>query len=112
MEIPNVSYVFHKIFISYIDLMEHTDIRRKKLRDQYFFECQCLRCQGKKLSWFPGGLGDHSMEDYLVAGGEIKLNKFRLFAANVFVPFIGKVVIHKIYMLLCIYSYITLLEGC
>ena len=69
MKIPKESDLFGKIFISYIDLMEQTELRRKKLREQYFFQCLCLRCQGKKLSWFPGcgrpgDNNNNSIQDY------------------------------------------------
>ena len=39
--------------ISYIDVMDHTQVRRRKLQDTYFFTCQCQRCQGSQLSWRP-----------------------------------------------------------
>lgn len=39
--------------ISYIDVMEHTIVRQKKLMDQYYFLCQCDRCLGTQFSWLP-----------------------------------------------------------
>ncbi|XP_055547017.1 histone-lysine N-methyltransferase SMYD3 [Wyeomyia smithii] len=33
-----------KVFISYIDLMDPTDVRRGRLCSQYYFECNCQRC--------------------------------------------------------------------
>lgn len=39
--------------ISYIDVMEHTLVRQKKLMDQYYFLCQCDRCTGKQFTWLP-----------------------------------------------------------
>ena len=43
--------VMARLYISYIDLMEHTEVRREKLERNYFFHCQCMRCVGKKLFW-------------------------------------------------------------
>ena len=40
-----------KIFISYIDVGEDTEVRRRKLRKHYHFDCVCDRCVGIKLSW-------------------------------------------------------------
>ncbi|XP_058816453.1 histone-lysine N-methyltransferase SMYD3 [Topomyia yanbarensis] len=37
-----------KIFISYIDLMDPTDVRRGRLRSQYYFECECDRCRDQQ----------------------------------------------------------------
>lgn len=34
-----------KIFISYIDLMDPTDVRRRQLSSQYYFDCNCQRCK-------------------------------------------------------------------
>ena len=42
-----------EVKISYIDVMEHTLIRRKKLSDTYYFTCQCQRCLGFQLTWRP-----------------------------------------------------------
>ncbi|XP_055638073.1 histone-lysine N-methyltransferase SMYD3 [Toxorhynchites rutilus septentrionalis] len=39
---------FSKIFISYIDLLNPTDIRRARLRSQYYFECGCVRCRDEQ----------------------------------------------------------------
>ena len=39
--------------ISYIDVMEHTQVRRRKLQDQYYFTCECPRCLGAQLCWRP-----------------------------------------------------------
>ena len=39
--------------ISYIDVMEHTLIRKKKLLETYYFTCQCQRCLGLQLTWRP-----------------------------------------------------------
>lgn len=36
---------FLKIRISYIDLMNPSDVRRGQLRSQYYFECDCERCR-------------------------------------------------------------------
>ena len=33
------------VSISYIDSLEPTEERRKLLRDQYFFECFCPKCE-------------------------------------------------------------------
>ena len=33
-----------EVTISYIDVMEHTSVRLKKLQNQYYFTCQCVRC--------------------------------------------------------------------
>ncbi|XP_053692913.1 histone-lysine N-methyltransferase SMYD3 [Sabethes cyaneus] len=34
-----------KIFISYIDLMDPTDVRLGRLSSQYYFDCNCQRCK-------------------------------------------------------------------
>ena len=39
--------------ISYLDVMDHTLVRQKKLLDQYYFLCQCNRCLRKQFSWQP-----------------------------------------------------------
>ena len=39
--------------ISYLDVMDHTLVRQKKLMDQYYFLCQCDRCMRKQFSWKP-----------------------------------------------------------
>ncbi len=60
--------------ISYIDVMEHTKVRQRKLLDQYYFLCQCDRCHGKKLSWrhstnimndCPKPETDQNLEDFM-----------------------------------------------
>merc|ERR1711894_22716 len=33
------------VSISYIDCLEPTEERRKLLREQYFFECNCTKCE-------------------------------------------------------------------
>ena len=33
-----------EVTIAYIDVMEHTSVRIKKLQNQYYFTCQCVRC--------------------------------------------------------------------
>lgn len=35
---------FSKIFISYVDLMESAEQRKRQLRETYYFDCQCPRC--------------------------------------------------------------------
>ena len=42
-----------EVKISYIDVMDHTLMRRKKLLEQYYFTCQCQRCLGLQLTWRP-----------------------------------------------------------
>uniref|UniRef100_A0A1Q3FDL6 Putative histone-lysine n-methyltransferase smyd3 n=1 Tax=Culex tarsalis TaxID=7177 RepID=A0A1Q3FDL6_CULTA len=39
---------FAKIFISYIDLLNPTDVRRESLRKRYYFECGCDRCRDEQ----------------------------------------------------------------
>ena len=39
------------VHISYIDVMEHTAVRIRKLQEQYYFTCQCPRCQGLQITW-------------------------------------------------------------
>lgn len=39
---------FSKIFISYIDLLNPTDVRRDMLRKRYYFECGCERCRDEQ----------------------------------------------------------------
>lgn len=38
---------FSQIFISYVDLMDPTEVRRQQLKDNYYFLCECARCLGK-----------------------------------------------------------------
>ena len=40
-----------KIYISYIDIGAPSDVRRRKLKKFYHFDCFCDRCVGIKLSW-------------------------------------------------------------
>ena len=42
--------------ISYLDVMDHTLVRQKKLKDQYYFLCQCNRCLRKQFNWKPNQL--------------------------------------------------------
>lgn len=42
-----------QVSISYIDVMEHSLVRQKKLLEQYYFLCTCQRCSGLQLSWKP-----------------------------------------------------------
>lgn len=37
-----------KVFISYIDLMDPTDVRRGRLGSQYYFQCNCQRCEDEQ----------------------------------------------------------------
>lgn len=37
---------FSQIFISYVDLMDPTEIRRQELKKNYYFVCKCERCLG------------------------------------------------------------------
>lgn len=39
---------FSKIFISYIDLLNPTDVRRDNLRKRYYFTCDCERCRDEQ----------------------------------------------------------------
>lgn len=41
------SFDWSKVFISYIDLINTRDDRRKELKAQYYFLCTCSRCVGK-----------------------------------------------------------------
>lgn len=41
-DIPDFSW--DKVFISYIDLLNTRDIRRKELKENYYFLCTCSRC--------------------------------------------------------------------
>lgn len=38
-----------QITISYVELAASTTVRRKALRDQYYFDCDCIRCS--RLVW-------------------------------------------------------------
>ncbi|XP_076343608.1 histone-lysine N-methyltransferase SMYD3-like [Tachypleus tridentatus] len=40
---------YKRIFISYIDQMATTKERQRSLKEQYFFVCQCYRCNDPKL---------------------------------------------------------------
>ena len=40
-----------EVQITYIDVMEHTSVRIKKLQEQYYFTCECPRCLGIQLTW-------------------------------------------------------------
>lgn len=37
---------FYQIFISYVDLMDPTEVRRQQLKENYYFLCECARCLG------------------------------------------------------------------
>lgn len=42
--------MFFQIFISYIDLLNTTETRRKELQDNYYFECMCSKCASTNFS--------------------------------------------------------------
>lgn len=41
---PMRSIDFAQVFISYVDLLETGEQRRRQLRETYYFECKCERC--------------------------------------------------------------------
>ncbi|KAL3872214.1 hypothetical protein ACJMK2_040152 [Sinanodonta woodiana] len=47
MDIPEVSP--SNIFISYTDQLSFTEDRQRQLKEQYYFSCQCTRCQDNSL---------------------------------------------------------------
>ncbi|CAH0493555.1 unnamed protein product [Peronospora farinosa] len=53
--------VGQELTVSYIELLQSTKARRSELRESYFFDCECLRCQaGRKEEveddWYLNGL--------------------------------------------------------
>uniref|UniRef100_A0A182S8N9 SET domain-containing protein n=1 Tax=Anopheles maculatus TaxID=74869 RepID=A0A182S8N9_9DIPT len=44
-DFPEQELDFSKLFISYIDLIDTSDVRREQLSDRYYFYCDCARCR-------------------------------------------------------------------
>ena len=55
-----------KIYISYIDPGESNEVRRRKLKKYYHFDCVCDRCSGIKLSWVIGEPLNEKLRDILL----------------------------------------------
>lgn len=51
-----------EITISYVELAASTTARRKALRDQYYFDCECIRCS--RLGSLAGSREDAYLEGY------------------------------------------------
>ncbi|XP_050079046.1 histone-lysine N-methyltransferase SMYD3 [Anopheles maculipalpis] len=49
---PEQELDFSKLFISYIDLIDTTDVRREQLADRYYFHCDCERCRDEMEKQF------------------------------------------------------------
>lgn len=71
-----------QVFTSYIDLLYPTDDRNERLRDSYFFTCQCLECtsQDKVSGSSPasaaqGGLGGPGPATAVLRQQRIQLEK-------------------------------------
>uniref|UniRef100_A0A182Y0G1 MYND-type domain-containing protein n=1 Tax=Anopheles stephensi TaxID=30069 RepID=A0A182Y0G1_ANOST len=45
---PEQELDFGKLFISYIDLIDTTDVRREQLSERYYFDCDCDRCRDEQ----------------------------------------------------------------
>ncbi|XP_052899084.1 histone-lysine N-methyltransferase SMYD3 isoform X2 [Anopheles moucheti] len=45
---PDQELDFGKLFISYIDLIDTTDVRREQLAERYYFRCECERCRDEQ----------------------------------------------------------------
>ena len=55
-----------KVFISYIDIGAPTEVRRRRLRKYYHFDCLCDRCTGIKLSWVISEPFNQNLSDILI----------------------------------------------
>uniref|UniRef100_A0A182NUR0 MYND-type domain-containing protein n=1 Tax=Anopheles dirus TaxID=7168 RepID=A0A182NUR0_9DIPT len=44
-DFPEPELDFSKLFISYIDLIDTSDVRREQLSERYYFLCDCERCR-------------------------------------------------------------------
>ena len=55
-----------KIYISYIDIGAPSDVRRRKLKKFYHFDCFCDRCVGIKLSWVISEPFNENLSDILL----------------------------------------------
>ena len=60
-----------KIFISYIDIGAPSDVRRKRLKKYYHFDCYCDRCIGIKLSWVASEPFNKNLSDILLQKNNI-----------------------------------------
>uniref|UniRef100_A0A182PMG0 MYND-type domain-containing protein n=1 Tax=Anopheles epiroticus TaxID=199890 RepID=A0A182PMG0_9DIPT len=45
---PEQELNFRKLFISYIDLIDTTEVRRDQLAERYYFDCACERCRDEQ----------------------------------------------------------------
>lgn len=67
------------MFTSYIDLLYPTEDRNDRLRDSYFFTCQCQECTTKdKVGPGSGKGADHTLQLHLCVSGVPCLPRGRL----------------------------------
>ena len=45
---------FDDLRISYTNLIEKTSVRKQNLKEQYYFDCNCIKCNRKEEINFPG----------------------------------------------------------
>lgn len=56
-----------EVTVSYVELGENTATRQKNLRDQYFFDCTCLRCLGQAPC-----LADNQLEGFVCSASNCR----------------------------------------